>query len=164
MMSVRIRKFRKEDASQVAEVMVESFATFFSQQQLSLLKKQFAASRFRKKSLFKDRFSETVSFVALDKKTVVGYLRVMSGSNGLGSLDLIGIRPDYIGKGVGRKLARRADDYWRKKGMRKISTSVSAHNKRALLYYIKLGFVPEGYRRDHFQDGIDEIILGKFYK
>jgi len=66
--------------------------------------------------------------------------------------------------GAGKLLMCRAEKFWKARGMRKISTCVSAHNRRALLYYIKNGFVPEGYRRDHFKKGIDEIILGRFLK
>ena len=38
------------------------------------------------------------------------------------------------------------------------------HNKKAVMYYLKHDFVPEGYCKDHFREGVDEIILGRFLK
>ena len=45
-----------------------------------------------------------------------------------------------------------------------VAHKLTAHNKRALMYYSKNGFIPEGYQRDHFKVGVDEIILGKFFR
>jgi hypothetical protein len=32
------------------------------------------------------------------------------------------------------------------------------------MYYLKHDFIPEGYRKDHFIEGVDEIVLGRFLK
>ena len=120
--------------------------------------------RLEEGSLVRSRLSETVSFVAEEERNVRGYVRVTSHRNGLGTLEVIGVDPGSFAKGVGALLMKEAESYWRRTGMRKISTCVSAHNKRALLFYIKHGFVPEGYRKDHFREGVDEIILGRFLK
>ena len=77
---------------------------------------------------------------------------------------MVGVAPDYFGKGVGAILMQAAEGFWTKKKQRKISTCVSAINQRALIYYIKHGFIPEGYCRDHFRRGVDEIVLGRFLR
>ena len=59
-------------------------------------------------------------------------------------------------------LLRKMVAFWRKHGMRKVSTSVSAHNSRALTFYLKHDFKPVGYQRDHFLVGMDELILDRF--
>jgi RimJ/RimL family protein N-acetyltransferase len=46
--------------------------------------------------------------------------------------------------------------------MRKVSTSVTAHNSRAVVFYLKHGFRPVGYQRDHYLEGMDEVLLDLF--
>ncbi|OGV51539.1 MAG: hypothetical protein A2017_01850 [Lentisphaerae bacterium GWF2_44_16] len=158
---IEVRKFRDEDAEQVAKIMFKAFKTFLGDR---IKEEDFNAEDYRKTSNVKSARSETISFVAVDGERVVGYLKVVAGANGLGSLDVIGVEPEYFSKGIGPMLFAEADKFWKEKNMRKISTCVSAHNKKALMYYIKNDFIPEGYRRDHFFEGVDEIILGRFMK
>lgn len=42
------------------------------------------------------------------------------------------------------------ESFWIRKQRREFSTCVSARNKRAHLHYIKNGFIPEAFQRDHF--------------
>lgn len=156
---IKVRKFKAEDAEQVAEIMFRAFESFLGDR---IKKEKFTAERYRTSSNLKTPDSETLSFVACDGTRVVGYLKVVAQSNGLGSLEVIGIDPGYFSQGIGSMLFAEADKFWQRKKMRKISTCVSAHNKKAIIYYIKNGFIPEGYRRDHFFEGVDEIILGRF--
>ena len=164
MAQLKVRKFREQDAMQVSRVMITAFKTFLKEKFTKDDEERFSPSFWRRTGQAKDKFSQTVSFVVVDGKKVVGYMKAVANRNGLGSLDVVGVNPEYFGKGVGKLLIQNGEKFWKSKNMRKISTCVSAHNKRALLYYIKNGFVPEGYRRDHFEKGVDEIILGKFIK
>lgn len=158
---IEVRKFRDADAEEVALIMFNAFKSFLGDR---IKEEDFNAEDYRKTSNVKSARSETVSFVAVDGERVAGYLKVVAGTNGLGSLEVIGVDPEYFSKGVGSILFAEADKFWKERNMRKISTCVSAHNKKALMYYIKNGFIPEGYRRDHFFEGVDEIILGRFMK
>jgi ribosomal protein S18 acetylase RimI-like enzyme len=112
----------------------------------------------------KNKLNESALFVADADNKVIGIIKVTAGTNGLGVLDYIGVDPEYHAHGTGSRLMQRAEEFWREHKQRKITTCVSAHNKKALLYYIKNDFVPEGYCKDHFHPGIDEIILGRFMK
>ena len=159
---MRVRKFQERDAREVSKVMRAAFRSFLAERFTKDLNDTFAPSVLAENSLAKSRFSETVSFVAVDGQQVVGYIKVTSGRNGLGSLQVIGVAPDYFGRGVGALLMKAAESFWTRKKQRKISTCTSAINRNALIYYIKQGFVPEGYCRDHLIAGVDEIILGRF--
>ena len=159
---VNVRRFLKSDAAQASKVLRAAFRSFLAERLTKNIEDQFAQSVLAANSLVKNRFSETISFVAVDGRQVVGYVRITSDRGGLGSLQVIGIDPDYFGRGVGAQLMKASEGFWAKKKQRKIFTCTSAINQRALIYYIKHGFVPEGYCRDHFIVGVDEIILGRF--
>jgi ribosomal protein S18 acetylase RimI-like enzyme len=159
---MRVRKFQKGDAKEVSQIMRAAFRSFLAERFTKDHENRFAPSVLARRSLGKSRFCETVSFVAVAGQHVVGYIKVTSDRNGLGRLEVIGVDCEYFGKGVGSLLMKAAERFWIRKKQRKISTCVSAGNERALIYYIKHGFVPEGYCRDHFASGVDEIILGRF--
>ena len=159
---MRIRKFQEADAREVSQIMQAAFRSFLAERFTKAHENRFAPSVLAGSSLGKSRFSETISFVAVAGRHIVGYIRVTSDVNGLGRLEVIGVDCEHFGKGVGNLLMKAAERFWIRKKQRKISTCVSAGNERALIYYIKHGFVPEGYCRDHFVPGVDEIILGRF--
>ena len=140
-MDMRVRKFQKRDARQVSKVMRAAFRSFLAERFTKDHEDWFAPSVLAGNSLAKSRFSETASFVALDGRQVVGYIKVTSDRNGLGSLQLMGVAPEYFGTGVGDLLMKTAESFWARKKQRKIATCVAAINRRALIYYIKHGFV-----------------------
>ena len=159
---MKVRKFQKRDAKQASKVMRAAFQNFLAECYTKDHEDRFAPSVLAGDSVARSRFSETTSFVVVDGQQVVGYVKVTSDRNRLGSLQVIGVDPDYFGQGVGSLLMKAAERFWARKKQRKISTCTSVGNRRALIYYIKHGFVPEGYCRDHFAPGVDEIILGRF--
>jgi ribosomal protein S18 acetylase RimI-like enzyme len=159
-----IRKFTPGDAGAVSRVMGSAFRSFLKEKFTDLDRKRMTPSFWRRTALVKGAFSETVSFVAEDQGRIIGYIKVTADRNGLGSLEVIGVSPDCFNKGVGRLLMKEAEKFWRKKALRKISTCVSSHNTGALIYYLKNGFIPVGYRKDHFRVGVDEIIMDRFLK
>lgn len=103
-----------------------------------------------------------VSYVAEDSAGIVGYVSGSVSACGFGTLSQIGVSPSHFHRGVGTELMKKMVAFWRKKKMRKACTCVSAHNGRALLFYLKNGFFPVGYRRDHFIEGVDEVLLDRF--
>ena len=159
---MRVRKFQKRDTKQVSSVMRAAFRSFLGESFTKDIDDRLAPSVLSESSAAKTRFSEAVSFVAVDGSRVIGYIQVTSDRNGLGSLQMIGVDPSQFGRGVGTLLMKSADAFWLEKNQRKVATCVSAKNRRALIYYIKHGFVPEGYCKDHFVPGVDEIVLGRF--
>lgn len=161
---MEVRRFKPEDAEQVAGVMKEAFRSFLKDCWTEQDDLYYAPEVFREGSDSKTSLSETVSFVAVEDGEILGYIKGSATIKGLGTLESVGVRPSHFGRGVGAALMKALEGFWAEKDQRKISTCVSSHNTRALLYYIKNGFVPEGYRRDHFRQGVDEIVLGRFLK
>ena len=159
---MRVRRFQARDARQASKVMRAAFRSFLGERYGKDLDDRLAPAALARGSLSKGRFGETVSFVALDGARVVGYVTVSADRNGLGSLGVIGVDPDHFRRGVGTLLMLAAERFWARKKQRKIATCVSAHNRRAVSYYLAHGFVPEGFCRDHFTPGVDEIMLGRF--
>ena len=159
---MKVRRFQQRDAKRASEVLRAAFRSYLAERFTKEIEDQFAPSVLAANSLARGKGSETASFVVVDGEQVVGYIKVSSSRTGLGSLQIIGVDPDYFGRGVGAQLMKAAEGFWARKEQRKISTCVSAMNQRALIYYIKHGFVPEGYCRDHFICGVDEIMLGRF--
>ena len=159
---MNIRKFKPEDSKKVSKIMIEAFKSFLGDKFDKLNSKSFSPEILRKVSNSKSYDGEVVSYVAEEKGEILGYIRGTAHINGLGGLEVVGVDTVSFHKGVGARLMKELEKFWIRKKQRKVSTCVSAHNKRALIYYIKNGFVPEGYRRDHFKVGVDEVILGRF--
>jgi ribosomal protein S18 acetylase RimI-like enzyme len=138
-----VRQFRPADAEQASAVMVAAFSSFLPA---------------RNRQLVLDGFAPVV----VDQGRVVGYASGAVNAYGFGTLAVIGVDPRCFRRGVGSLLMRKMLAFWRSRGMRKVSTCVSAHNSRALVFYLKHGFTPVGYQKDHFLEGMDEVLLDRF--
>ncbi|MCK4244015.1 MAG: GNAT family N-acetyltransferase [Candidatus Omnitrophica bacterium] len=159
---MKIRKFKSKDGKEVSKIMIAAFKSFLGDKFDRLDLKSFSPQVLKKISNTESYDGEVVSYVAEEKGKILGYIRGSAHMNGLGSSEVVGVDTSSFHKGVGTKLMKKLEKFWKSKKQRKISTCVSAHNKRALIYYLKNGFIPEGYRKDHFKVGVDEIILGRF--
>jgi ribosomal protein S18 acetylase RimI-like enzyme len=107
---------------------------------------------------------ENISFVAEIDNRIVGCITVSAAlKRRLGTLMRIGVLPESAGLGVGKKLFAAADEFWRKKNMRKVASCVSSINPGALKFYQSCGFHVEGTLKDHFFEGVDEHQIALFY-
>ena len=155
--TIRIRRFGPDDAAGVSTVMPEAFRSFLGEKGGErILAALSDADRYRGKS------PTAASYVAEAGGEIVGYVSGSVNVWGFGTLSLIGVKPSHFHRGVGTRLMEKMVTFWRRKKMRKVTTCVSAHNGRALVFYLKNGFVPVGYQRDHFIEGVDEVILDRF--
>ncbi|MBU4366020.1 MAG: GNAT family N-acetyltransferase [Kiritimatiellae bacterium] len=160
---LKTRQFEDKDAGRVSIILIAAFKSFLLDKFDDLSKAYFEPEEIiARVTKGPGRFSETIAFVAEDDGKVIGYIEVTAGKNGLGMLDIISVDPEFFSKGVGNALMAQAEKFWAEHNQRKIATCVSAHNTKALIYYIKNGFIPEGYQKNHFHEGVDEIILGRF--
>jgi len=144
--------------------MQAAFKTFLRDKWNEADERHFSPEAIARNSFRQADFVKTTAFVAVDNKIILGYACGTAGENGLGSLEVVGVDPDSFHKGVGKALMSSLEQFWRDNKQRKIHTCVSAPNTRALIYYISNGFIPVGYRKDHFRVGVDEIILDRFLK
>jgi len=157
-----VRQFRPEDADETSIVMMEAFRSFIPRKGWKHILPSFAPEKLSGTSTYGRKDADSISYVAIYGGLVVGYASGSVTRHGVGSLHVIGVSPGRFHRGVGSALMRKMVSFWRKRGMRKVSTCVSAHNSRALTFYLKHGFRPVGYQRDHFLVGMDEVILDRF--
>ena len=160
--TVKVRRFRPDDAAAASAVMQEAFRSFLRGKKSERILSHFSPENLRSGCTYRHRDATTVSYVAEQGGEVVGYVSGSVNACGFGTLSVIGVSPSHFHLGVGTELMKSMVTFWRKRKMRKVSTCVSAHNSRALVFYLKHGFVPVGYRRDHFIEGVDEVLLDRF--
>ncbi len=102
-------------------------------------------------------------FVALTTGTVIGWCDVIPHRSSMfshcGRLGM-GVRRDYRGRGIGRRLAEATIEKAAGQGLERIELEVFASNAVAIRLYEKLGFVVEGVKkRARKLDGIyDDVV------
>ena len=79
-------------------------------------------------------------YLVLDRQKIVGYANVRRGQRGW-ELYRIYLLPEYIGKGIGRRLLKLGEQFFKRKNAGKYYVYVYSRNKRALDFYSKNGFV-----------------------
>jgi ribosomal protein S18 acetylase RimI-like enzyme len=89
--------------------------------------------------------STDACFVAVLEGRVVGFIvsYQLSGSFGIQKsawIPTFGVDPDFMGRGIGRKLAEAVHDYYRAKGVQNIYTSVRWFDTDVLSFLRTLGF------------------------
>ena len=161
---LHVRPLEYGDADKASMILIAAFKGFLKEKFDDSLTVHFSPDTLREEAHSKEKhgFSESKIFVANNGEEVVGVVKVTAGKSGLGVFDYVGVAPECHARGIGSLLMRKAEEFWKERNQRKIHTCVSAHNKKALLYYIKNDFLPEGYCKDHFHVGVDEIMLGRF--
>lgn len=161
-MTCKVRRFEDRDAEAVSRIMFESFQTFLGD--LMKDEKPYPPSHWISANAHNDADSEVRLFVAEEDGAVIGCISAsVSKKRRLGTLNVIGVDPKTYAKGVGTLLFAAAEKFWMEYKIRKAYTCTSSINQRAQIYYLKQGFRPEGLQRDHFFQGVDEIMLAKFY-
>ncbi len=163
-MKIKVRKFREEDAREASRILTAAFKSFLGEKFDSTNRKHCSPAALKKKHRSKNSFSESVSYVATLDGAVAGYITGTANRSGFGSLEVIAVDPECFGENIGGSLFEKLEKFWMGKNLRKAETCVSAHNKRAVAFYLNKGFIPVGYKKDHFKEGIDEILLDKFLK
>jgi N-acetylglutamate synthase-like GNAT family acetyltransferase len=84
-------------------------------------------------------------FVADHNGEVVGYMHSYISSGGFGMeksawISMIGVEPNYMGEGIGKRLAEQALIYYKAQGIRNVYASVSWDSTDILSFFKTLGF------------------------
>ncbi len=146
--SVAIRPGRPSDARGWIDLLVQ-----VSEQDRYILLESVNTTRRELSRIF--RFGawcdQTAAVVAVDGSTVVGQLTTTRNRNIYAHTAEIGmsVQSAYRGKGVGAGLIEGAKDWSRIFGVEKLVLNVVPENFRAIRFYEKMGFVPEGHRLKH---------------
>ncbi len=92
------------------------------------------------------RKQEGVGFVAEKKRQVVGFIIGEMKGEGFGLeksgwLEVVMVHPRHMGTGVGYAMARKLFDYFKRRGIRDVYTSVKWDAVDMLSFFKSLGFV-----------------------
>ena len=145
---VRYRVLREEDVPEIQEVALKAWKFAYRRYGLSLkLIGKFVAERYSTQSFEKTVFpsiqkGESKFYLATDKGKIIGYSNAGPGIWGW-ELYRIYLLPEYIGKGVGKKLLLLCEDFLRSKKARKYHCYVWEKNKAGLDFYKRNGFVKQ---------------------
>lgn len=160
---ITIREFTDTDAAMASVVYFESFRSYLKER-MEITEPQPAEYWLKIMRHSATDEYENISFVAEEDGRIIGCISITAAlKRRLGSLQRIGVLPECAGKGVGKMLFKAADEFWRKRNMRKVSSCVSSINPGALKFYTSCGFHVEGTLKDHFFEGVDEHQIALFY-
>lgn len=128
-----IRKLKKEDADEVGRI----FTT------ITRTKVEIDYTQAIEDQVLRD---ESASFVAEIEGKVVGFMICNIISCGFGLLDksawivMLGVDPEFMGQGIGNRLAKEIFEVCREKGIKNIFTSVWWDATDLLSFFKTLGF------------------------
>ena len=154
---VTIRQFRDEDASEASAMLLQTFAWFHKNNRRSWLWKSLQPA-----NLISNSKSQEILVATNQSGRVIGYIASSSTLYGAAYIPTVGVHPSYQSRGLGTMLLRSKLKQLRKQGMRKVWLLVNRVNTGAVAFYLKHGFVIEGYLRNHTAPGSDEILLSTF--
>jgi ribosomal protein S18 acetylase RimI-like enzyme len=97
-----------------------------------------------------------------DERKIVGYISSSNSVFGAAYIPTVAVHPSRQRSGLGKKLLDHKLSVLKKQKMRKAWLLVTRTNLPAITFYLKNGFVIEGYLKDHTGPGMDEILFSKF--
>ena len=90
-------------------------------------------------------YSRLCEFAVMHKGALAGTVtasqELIHGANS-GYIDMLAVRPEYRGRGLGRALLAAALSYFRKEGFERAVLDTSAHRAEATGLFLALGFLP----------------------
>jgi GNAT superfamily N-acetyltransferase len=73
------------------------------------------------------------------------------------------LAPEFRGKGLGAGLSQAIEDEVRRRGYKKVITTIYVTNLPMIFIKLKQGYFFEGFHRDHDRPGLHEYSLGKIF-
>ncbi|ADO81836.1 GNAT family N-acetyltransferase [Ilyobacter polytropus] len=73
----------------------------------------------------------------------------------------VSTREEFRGRGCAKKLMERSTQYFKEKGMEKISLTVAPENKSAVGLYKKMGYIIENIQNSEYGEGVDRLYMVK---
>lgn len=125
---MKIRELRKEDIKKVGEI-------------FQAITKKRTSKKWQKNLL---EYIGKESFVAIENKEVIGFIiaeiKTSFGLEESGWIELIGISPKYMGRGIGKRLAKKLIEEFKKKGVKEVFTAVKWDSSDLLAFFKNLKF------------------------
>jgi ribosomal protein S18 acetylase RimI-like enzyme len=104
---------------------------------------------------------DRILLVAERDGEIVGHAQGRVNRGGYSWLGFMGVSPDHRRQGIGRALLYGFIEESRKSGCTKVSLDTAPCLKPAIKLYADVGFIPEGYMRNHMH-GLDLIFYSYF--
>jgi len=102
--------------------------------------------------------SLAVYLVALNGADVVGYAGMWHVVNE-GHITNIAVKEEHRRKGIGTKILKRFIKIAAERGMMGLTLEVRISNIAAQRMYTKLGFKPEGFRKNYYDDTREDAVI-----
>jgi len=152
---MKFREANKKDLNGIIQILIESYISLEGSKEL-------AKKEYKTELNYGHHF-----FIAVEKKEVIGLIAWFYHGlkkHCLIEIDRFAVKSEYRRKGVGRKLFQKLienlNKYFSKYGgVRKVFLVTRKKNKRALIFYKKLGFKKVGELKNHFYKKVDYAIL-----
>lgn len=159
---ITFRTFEPKDAQSIYETALHSFRetykNVFSEEMIvQMVRKDFEPESLLR-LLSKIESGEMCFYVALDGTRVIGFCNFGFCDKGL-ELRRIYLHPDYIGKGVGKRLLELGEDFALATGSEKYFCFVHKQNEIGKRFYFKNGFFHNG-----SEDSGDQLFMTKELK
>ncbi len=159
---VSFRTFEPKDAQSVYETALRSFQETYKNVFGEAMIEQMVKKEYEPESLIallpKIQSGEMCFYVALDGERVIGFCNFGFCDKGL-ELRRIYLRPEYIGKGVGKRLLELGEKFALDTGSEKYFCFVHKQNEIGKRFYLKNGFFHDGN-----EDAGDQLFMMKALK
>ncbi len=137
-------------------MLITAFEWFHRGDKTSWLYRSLAPNRLK-------QFSKTMDIrVAVTEDKIVGYISSSNTLYGVAYIQMVAVHPSHQRSGLGKKILDHKLNVLKQQGMRKVWLLVTSINLSAISFYLKQGFLIEGYLRNHTGPGLDEILFSKF--
>jgi len=157
-LNYKIRKIEPSDLESTSGMLLEAFEWFHQGDKNSWLYRSFQPSSL-------ESFIKTLDILVATEdggKEIVGYISSSNSLFGVAYVPTVAVHPSHQRMGLGKKLLNRKLAVLKKENIRKVWLLVTSINYPAITFYLKNGFVIEGYLKDHTGPGLDEILFSKF--
>jgi ribosomal protein S18 acetylase RimI-like enzyme len=104
---------------------------------------------------------DQILLVAEKEGKIVGHAQGRVNRGGYSWIGFMGVSPEHRRQGIGRALLEGFIKESRKSGCTKVSLDTAPCLKPAIKLYADMGFIPEGYMRNHMH-GLDLIFYSLF--
>ena len=137
-------------------MLIAAFEWFHKNDKQSWLYRSFAPRKLIQNSKALD-----ILIASLDSE-IIGFISSSNSLFGVAYIPTVAVDPAHQRSGIGKKILNQKLAVLKKQGMRKAWLLVTSINLPAITFYLKEGFVIEGYLRNHTGPGLDEVLFSKF--
>ena len=137
------RQLQKKDFSKVRRLAYFGWLFAYKhlpKKELKKLVKKYYANENLQKSVHAISKGTDSFLLAFRQNTLIGFCHVTIKSKQASEMRRLYINPKLIGKGIGKELLQRSENFLQEKNCKTIFTFVNKHNKIGLHFYLRNGF------------------------